>query len=90
MKLLVQSMASISGLGIWHCCELWCRSQMQVKSGIAVAVMQASGYSSDYTPSLGTSICLGGGPRKDKKNPPANNKCRRGCGEKCYNSILHC
>ena len=28
---------------------------------------QAVGYSSDLTPSLGTSICHGYGPRKDKK-----------------------
>ena len=34
---------------------------------MAVAVAQASGYSSDWTPSLGTSICHRCGPRKDKK-----------------------
>ena len=22
------TLASLSGLGIWHCCQLWCRSQM--------------------------------------------------------------
>ena len=26
---------------IWHCCELWCRSQMRLGSGIAVAVAVA-------------------------------------------------
>ena len=26
MKLQVRSLASLSGLRIWHCCELWCRS----------------------------------------------------------------
>ena len=26
---------------IWHCCELWCRSQMPVGSSIAVAVAQS-------------------------------------------------
>ena len=31
-----------------------------------MAVVQASGYSSDSTPSLGTSICHGCSPRKDK------------------------
>ena len=36
--------------------ELWCRSQTWLRSGTAVAV--ASGYISDSTPSLGTSICL--------------------------------
>ena len=26
-------------LRIWHCHELWCRSQTQLRSGIAVAVV---------------------------------------------------
>ena len=43
-------MASLSGLRIFPCCELWCRSQMWL--------------SSDRTPSLGTSICYGCGPKK--------------------------
>ena len=25
MRMRVQSLASLSGLRIWHCCELWCR-----------------------------------------------------------------
>ena len=29
---------SLSGLRIWFCCELWCSSQTQLRSGIAVAV----------------------------------------------------
>ena len=44
---------SIPGLrGIWHFHELWCRSQIQLRSCIAVAVVWASSYSSDWTPSL--------------------------------------
>ena len=35
----------VSGWGIWHCPELWCRSQMQVRSQIAVAVVWASSCS---------------------------------------------
>ena len=31
--------SSIPGLRIWHCCELWCGSQMRLGSGIAVAVV---------------------------------------------------
>ena len=27
MRLRVRSLASLSGLMIWCCCELWCRSQ---------------------------------------------------------------
>ena len=41
--------------------------QTQLGSGVAMAVAQASDYSSDLTPSLGTSICHGGGPKKIKK-----------------------
>ena len=37
MKLCVRSLASISGLRIRCCHELWCRSQMQLEYGIAVA-----------------------------------------------------
>ena len=44
--------------------ELWCRSQMWLGSGVAVA--QASGYSSDETPSLETSLHCGCGPKKTK------------------------
>ena len=35
----VRSLASLSGSGIWHCPELWCRSQMQLGSHVAVAVV---------------------------------------------------
>ena len=38
MRTWVRSWASLSGLGIWHCHELWCRLQMQLGSGIVVAV----------------------------------------------------
>ena len=47
-----------------------CRSQMRLRSHVAVAVAQAGGYSSDSTPSLGTSICCRSNPRKGKKTPP--------------------
>ena len=32
MRTWVQSLAPLSGLRIWHCCELWCRSQMWLRS----------------------------------------------------------
>ena len=48
----VQYLASLSGLRIRHCCELRCRSQTRLGSDVAVAVVQASSCSSDYTPSL--------------------------------------
>ena len=56
MRLRVQSLASI-----WWCCELWCRSQTQLRSCMAAAVVEASSCSSDSTPSQGMSICHGRG-----------------------------
>ena len=70
MRMPVWSLALISGLRIWHCWELWCRSQTQLRSRIAVAVAAAvaGGYSSNLTPSLGTSICNGCSPKKKKED----------------------
>ena len=75
MRMQIQSLALLSGLGIRRCCELLCRLQTQLRSGVAVAV--ASGYSSDLTPSLGTSICRRLGPKKDqkKKNSLPRSSC---------------
>ena len=47
IKLWVQSPALLSGLRIQSCRELWRRLQMWLRSGIAMAVVQAGGYSSD-------------------------------------------
>ena len=41
MRLRVRSLASLSGLKIWHYRELWCRWQTKLRSGVAVAVAQA-------------------------------------------------
>ena len=56
--------ASLSGLRIQNCHDLWCRSQTWITSCPAVAVGKASGCSSDSNPSLGTSICYGYGLKK--------------------------
>ena len=40
---------------------------MWLRAGVVVAVAQAGGYSSNLTPSLGTSIWLGCGSKKQKK-----------------------
>ena len=39
MRLSVRSLASLSGLRIWRCRGLWCRSQTQLGSCIVVAVV---------------------------------------------------
>ena len=47
MRSQVQSLALLSGLRIQRCREMWRWLQMWLQSGLAVAVVQASGYSSD-------------------------------------------
>ena len=61
MRMRVQSLASFSGLMIKHCYELWCRSQIWLGSGVAVAVVWAGSCRSDLTLSLGNSMC----PKKE-------------------------
>ena len=58
MRVRVRSLASPVGSG----------------SRVAVAVAQASSCSSDWTPSLGTSICLGHGPKRQKKKSATRGK----------------
>ena len=64
MRTWVLSLASISGLRTWHCCEQWCSSQTGLGSRVVVAVAVTSGYSSNETPRLGTSICRRCSPKK--------------------------
>ena len=45
----------VKGSSVATSCSV--KSQMQLRSGVAVAVAQASGYGSKSTPRLGTSIC---------------------------------
>ena len=61
MRMQVRSLASLSGLRIQCCHELQCRSQMRLDLAVT------SSYSSDLTPSLGTSICCRCVPKKQKK-----------------------
>ena len=62
---------SIPGLAQWHCHELWCRLQMRLGSGVAVAGVQAGGYSSNLTPTLGTPYAAGAA-LKDKNKTKQN------------------
>ena len=66
-----EDVGSIPGLAQWakdqRCHELGCRSQMWLRSRVAVAVVQASSFSSNWTPSMGTSMCHRCGPKKTKK-----------------------
>ena len=66
MRLWVQYLASLSGLRIQRCYELWCRLQTWLRSGVAVALAKAGSCSCKQTPSQGTSVCCGCGPKKTK------------------------
>ena len=69
------------GFHPWSCSVGW-------RSRIAVDVDVASGYSSDSTPSLGTSICYRCGPKKKKKKKKSQKKKKENICEalrlKCY------
>ena len=71
-EIRVRSPALLSGLRIWCCLELHCRSKTQLGSG--VPVVQAGSYSSDLAPSLETSICRRCGPKKRVKRKERLNK----------------
>ena len=56
MRTWVQSLTLLSGLRIWHCCELQHRLQMQLGSCVDVAVA-VSGNCSSNSPRPRTSTC---------------------------------
>ena len=64
-----EKLSSIPGLARWvKDPALWCRSQMQLGSRVAVAVVQAGSCSSHWTPRLGASIGCRCGLKKTKMN----------------------
>ena len=73
MRMRVWSLASLTGLRIQRCCEPWCRSQMQLGSCVAVAVVVAGSYSSSWTPSLGTSMYLNVALKRQKDQKKKEN-----------------
>ena len=84
MRMQVQYLASLSGLRIQCYHEVWCSLQPWLGSHVAVAVVQASSYSSDMTPSLGTSKCHGCSPKKTKTPPNIKIKCQ---GNSCCGTV---
>ena len=71
-----QFLALLSGIGIWHCHEEWCRLQMWLGSCVAVAVVSVGSCSSDLTPSLGISTCKECGPKK-KRQKKKKKECKK-------------
>ena len=61
MRTRARSLASLSGLWIWRCHELWCRSQTCLGSGVA------SNCSSILPLAWELPICCRWGPKKQKK-----------------------
>ena len=50
MRLWVRSLASLSGLQIWRCCELWYKLQTWLGSCVAVAVAMAVAMATAVAP----------------------------------------
>ena len=70
----VQFLAWLSGLRIWHCCELWCRSQTQLEFHIAVAVASSSSsiWPLAWTPPYATHAALKSQKKKKKSTKGQN------------------
>ena len=75
MRMKVRSLASLGGLRIQPCCELWCRLQAQLGSCFAVAVVLAGSYSSDLTPSL-VPMYAAGAAHKINQNQTKKKECK--------------
>ena len=67
MRTQVRSLAWLDGGRIQHSHELWCRWQTQLGSCVAVPVVEASSYSFNSTPRLGTCICCMCRPKKKRE-----------------------
>ena len=67
LRMRVRSLALLSGLRLQCCLKLLCKSQVQLRFGVAVDVAYAGSCSSDLTSSPGTPMCCRFGHKKDKK-----------------------
>ena len=69
MRLWVRFLASLTGLRIQRCHELWCRSQMQLGSGVAVALGRPAATAPNgllaWEPPFAAHVAL-----KRQKDPP--------------------
>ena len=80
MRMLVQSLASLRGSGIWHCCEMWGRSQVQPGSFIAVAMIRPLAWELPY---------VAGVALKSKKQNKNKNSKQKFKTQKCEIKILY-
>ena len=72
VRLRVRSLALLSGLKIRCCCELWCRSQRQLGSHIAVAVAVARSAAVGSIPPLAWELPYVAGVAIKSKNKQTN------------------
>ena len=77
MRMQVWSLTLLSELRVQWCHELWCKLQTRLRSRIAVAVVYAGSYSSNVTPSLGTSIWCRCDLKKKKKKKDLKKKRKK-------------
>ena len=75
MRIQVQSLAPLNGLRIWHCRELWCRSQRQLESGIAVAVARPVATAPIQPLAWEFPNATGAAQKKTKKKKKKNLQC---------------
>ena len=78
MRMWVWSLVLLNGSGIQHCHELWCRSLVPLRSGVAVAVALAGSCSSNGPQAWELPYALlGCGPKKQKKQKQKQNKTKQ-------------
>ena len=75
----VQFLASLSELRIWHCCELQCRWQTQLRAQVAVAVWRRLTAAAPIWPLAGK-LPWGCSPKKTKKKKKQEPKNPGGLG----------
>ena len=74
MRTQVQYLALLSGLRIWHCRDLWCRSQIRLGSRVAEAV--ASGTALIGPLDWELPYAMGTAPKRKKKKQSCTLNCR--------------
>ena len=77
LRMWVWHQSLLSGLGIQHFPELWYSLQKQLRSHIAMAVVWASSHSSNLTPNLASSICLGCSHKTQKKKKDTSKRIQK-------------
>ena len=70
MRMQIRSLALFSGLRIQICCELWCSSQTQLRSCVAVAVAPIQPLAWELPYAVGVALKRQPPPKKPQKTKP--------------------